>query len=324
MTQKVDFNISLKTIYTLLIVAVLILLVLKLSVIIILLVTALMCAAALNPIVEWLHNKWHFNLNLAAALVIIGLVLPLIFVLVSIVPSFVDQLPKIMDAVSRALNSYSFIPSEIKNLNISQYFQNNTSYILTSTSLVSDFFFQTITFIFMIFYMLVDGKRLHRIFLDLIPLRSRKKIETLLAELGKISGQYIRGNLLISLICTVIIFAGLLIMNVPYAFPLAIFSGIFDLLPLVGSTIGATPAVIIGFMLSPIKGLLVLLLFIVYQAFENNILLPLVYKQVLNLVPFLSFIAVIIGSMLFGIAGAFLALPIAAGIPTVMNYFKSR
>jgi predicted PurR-regulated permease PerM len=42
----------------------------------------------------------------------------------------------------------------------------------------------------------------------------------------------------------------------------------------------------------------------------------------LNLLPFLSFIAVIIGSVIFGIAGAFLALPIAAGIPTIIKYFE--
>ena len=324
MTQKIEFNLSLKTIYSVLITAVIILLIWKLSVVIILLVTALMCAAALDPLVAWLHRKLRFNLNLAAALVIIGLVLPLIYVLVAVIPTFVDQLPKIMDAISKVLNSYSFVPPEIKNLNIAKYFANNTSYILSSTSLVSDFFFQTITFIFMIFYMLVDGERLNKMFISLIPSSSKKQVEKLSAELAKISGQYIRGNLLISLICTIITFAGLIILGVPYALPLAIFAGILDLLPLIGSTIGAVPSVIIGFMVSPLRGLLVLILFVAYQAFENNILSPLVYKQVLNLVPFLSFIAVIIGSMLFGIAGAFLALPIAAGIPTFMNYLKTR
>ena len=113
-------------------------------------------------------------------------------------------------------------------------------------------------------------------------------------------------------------------MGIPYALPLAIFAGILDLLPLIGSTIGAVPAVIIGFTISPLTGLLVLILFIAYQMFENNILAPLVYKKVLNLIPFLSFVVVIIGSILFGVAGAFLALPIAAGIPTILKYLKSR
>jgi predicted PurR-regulated permease PerM len=324
MTQKTEFSLSAKTIYSLLLIALVIILTWKLSIIIILFITALMCAAALGPIVEWLNKKLKLPLNLGAALVIICLVLPLIYVLLSVVPTFASQLPAIMDQVSQILNSYNFLPPEIRNLNIAQYFTNNTSYILNSTSLVTDFFIQTVTLIFMIFYILVDGDRLHKMFLSLISSKDRKKIEDISLELAKISGQYIRGNLIISLICTIIIFAGLLILNVPYAFPLAIFSGLLDLLPLIGSTIGATPAVLIAFMLSPLKGLLVLILFIVYQMFENNILSPVIYKKVLNLIPFLSFVAVIIGSMLFGIAGAFLALPIAAGIPTIINYLKTR
>ncbi len=324
MNQKVEFHLSPKTIHTFILLALIVLLIWKLSVVIILMITALMCAAALDPLVAWLNKKIHFPLDLAAALVIIGLVLPLVYVFISVAPNFINQLPSIMEKVSQILNASNFLPAEIRNLNLAQYFQNNTAYILSSTSLVTDFFFQTITLIFMIFYLLVDGKRLHGMVGSIIPNRDRKKIETVSLELAKISGQYIRGNLLISLVCTIIIFAGLMIMNVPYALPLAIFAGILDLLPLIGSTIGAAPAVIIGFTVSPLSGLLVLILFIAYQMFENNILSPIVYKQVLNLVPFLSFIAVIIGSILFGIAGAFLALPIAAGIPTILKYVKTR
>ncbi len=324
MTQKIEFHLSAKTITSLILIALIALLIWKLSVVIILVITALMCAAALNPLVDWLNKKARLPLNLAAALVIVCLVLPLIYILISVIPTFVNELPKIMTAISATLNSYTFLPVEIRNLNISQYFQNNTSYILSSTSLVTDFFFQTITLIFSIFYMLVDGERLHKMVGSLIPNRDRKKIESISLELAKISGQYIRGNLLISLICTVILFAGLMILNVPYALPLAIFAGIFDMLPLIGSTIGAIPAILIALSISPLKALLVIIVFVAYQVFENNILSPIVYKQVLNLIPFLSFIAVIIGSILFGIAGAFLALPIAAGIPTILNYVKNR
>ena len=63
-------------------------------------------------------------------------------------------------------------------------------------------------------------------------------------------------------------------------------------------------------------------LYCAYQEVENDILAPHIYNKVLNLLPFLSFIAVIVGSVLLGIAGAFLALPIAAGLPTIIKYVK--
>jgi len=145
----------------------------------------------------------------------------------------------------------------------------------------------------------------------------------LTVELTRINGQYIRGNLLISLICGIIIFFGLLILHVPFAASLALFAAITDLLPLIGGIVGAAPAVIIGFAVSPVIGLLVLALFLIYQMIENNILSPNVYNQALDISPALSFIAVIVGASLFGMLGAFIALPVAASIPTIIKYLKS-
>ena len=190
--------------------------------------------------------------------------------------------------------------------------------------MITSFFFEAITFIFLIFYLLVDGKSLYRIVALSIAKKNRDRVEKIFSELGHINGRYIRGNLLISLICTVVIFTGLMLLHVPYALPLAIFAGVFDLLPLVGSTIGAVPAVILGFTVSPLIGFLTIALFAAYQMVENDALAPSIYNKVLNLLPFLSFIAVIIGSIIFGVAGAFLALPIAAGIPTIIKYFEEN
>src|SRR4029079_6425397 len=131
---------------------------------------------------------------------------------------------------------------------------------------------------------------------------------------------YIRGNLLISLICGLIISTGLLIIGIPYAIVLGIFAGIVDLLPLIGAVIGMTPAVILAFSISPTTGILVLTLFLLYQQFENNVLAPTIYNKVLALSPTLSFLAVIIGGSLFGIIGAFIALPIAASLPTIISF----
>jgi len=322
MDKKVEVSISSKTIQTIILIALGIFFIVKLSDIFILLITAIMVAAALNPMVTWLHKK--LSLTLSAALVVIALILPLIYVVGAVIPDLINQFPAISARVTGTLSNISFLPPFLRQLDFSQYFQNNSSYILESTKIISNFFFQAVTFIFLIFYLLIDGKALHHLVSFLIPNRNRKKVEKISEELGRISGQYIRGNLLISLICASVIFTGLFFLNVPYALPLAIFAGVLDLLPLIGSTIGAVPAVILAFTVSPLTGFLTMILFGAYQAVENDILAPNIYNKVLNLLPFLSFIAVIIGSILFGIAGAFLALPIAAGIPTVIRYFEKN
>jgi len=149
-------------------------------------------------------------------------------------------------------------------------------------------------------------------------------VEKISSDLALISGQYIRGNLLISVICASVVFIGLFLLGIPYALPLAILAGVLDLLPLIGSTIAAIPAIILGFTISPLIGFLTIVLYAGYQEIENDILAPVIYNKVLNLLPFLSFIAVIIGSVLFGVAGAFLALPIAAGIPTIIKSLEKN
>jgi len=286
-----------------------------------LLITAIMVAAALNPAVKWLNKK--LSMTLSAALVVIVLILPLIYVVGAVIPDFISQFPAISARVSTALDNISFLPPVLKHLDFSQYFQNNSSYLLDSTKMIGNFLLEAITFIFLVFYLLIDGTALHRLVSISIPSKNRERVEKISAELGRISGQYIRGNLFISLICASVTFIGLSLLGIPYALPLAILAGVLDLLPLIGSTIAAIPSIILGFTISPMIGILTICLFAGYQEIENDILAPAIYNKVLNLLPFLSFIAVIVGSALFGIAGAFLALPIAAGIPTVIKSLEN-
>ena len=322
MSEKIEVSLSPQTIKTILLIAVGILFIWQLSDIVILMIMAIMVAAALNPAVKWLNKK--LSITLSAALVVIGLILPLIYVIGAVIPNFISQFPAILDRVNIALNSASFLPPFLKQLDFSQYFQNNSAYLLDSTKIIGNFLFETITFIFLVFYLLIDGEALHRLISMSIPNHNRERVEKISNELTRISGQYIRGNLFISLICASVTFIGLFLLGIPYALPLAILAGVLDLLPLIGSTIGAIPSIILGFTISPIIGLLTIALFVGYQEVENDILAPAIYNKVLNLLPFLSFIAVIIGSVLFGVAGAFLALPIAAGIPTIIKSLEKN
>jgi len=321
MSEKIEVSLSPKTIKTILLIAFGIFFIWQLSDIVVLLVTAVMVAAALNPAVKWLNKK--LSLTLSAAIVVIVLILPLIYVVGAVIPDFISQFPAVSARVSEALAGASFLPPFLRQLDFSSYFQNNSSYLLDSTKMIGNFFFETITFIFLIFYLLIDGEALHRLVSLSIPNSNRERVEKISSELALISGQYIRGNLFISLICASVTFIGLMLLGVPYALPLAILAGVLDLLPLIGSTIAAIPAIILGFTISPMIGILTVVLFVAYQEVENDILAPAIYNKVLNLLPFLSFVAVIIGSVLFGVAGAFLALPIAAGIPTIIKSLEN-
>jgi predicted PurR-regulated permease PerM len=111
---------------------------------------------------------------------------------------------------------------------------------------------------------------------------------------------------------------GLFAEGIPFAVPLAVFSGLLGLIPAVGAYIGAAPAVIVGFFQSPLTGILILVYFIVYQQVENYVIQPRIMKNAVNLSPAAVVISTLVFGSLGGFAGAVLALPAAATIKVVI------
>jgi predicted PurR-regulated permease PerM len=288
--------------------------------IIVAILIAVMLATALNPIVKLLNKR--LPKIVSTLIVILLLFVPFLFIGATILPNFIKELPDLVRTVDTLVNKSPLLPDVVKKTDFTQYAQSGASYVLRSTSFITQAVTGVFTVLVLTFYFIFDANRLITLFLALFPKPKRKKIAKLLSDLALINGRYIRGNLLISIICGVFIFVGLTILHIPYAAPLAIFAALLDLLPLIGSTIAMIPPVIIGFSISPFVGIMVIVLYLLYQQVENNIIAPLVYRQTLDLSAALSFIAVIIGSSLFGIVGAFLALPVAASVPAVIKYFR--
>jgi predicted PurR-regulated permease PerM len=105
------------------------------------------------------------------------------------------------------------------------------------------------------------------------------------------------------------------VLGVPFAGPLAILTAIFDLIPLVGATIGA---IIVGFVTVfgdfPTVTIIWTIWAIVYQQIENTVIQPRIQSKAVDVQPFIVLVSVLFGSTLFGIAGALLAIPVAASI----------
>jgi predicted PurR-regulated permease PerM len=116
------------------------------------------------------------------------------------------------------------------------------------------------------------------------------------------------------------------ILDIPFAVPLAVLVGLFDLIPLVGSTIAGVivgiVAAVVGF---PGKLIVWVIYLIVYQQVENNVIQPVVYKKTVAIHPLIVIVAVLIGGSLLGILGALLAIPIAATVQIVVKeYWQYR
>ncbi len=128
-------------------------------------------------------------------------------------------------------------------------------------------------------------------------------------------GLWMQGQLLLSLIAGVLVYLWLAILGVPYAFLLAVFAALTELIPVFGTYIAAAPSVAIGFTVGGLPMLLAVIGgFIVINQLQSNLIYPLVVKKVIGVPPLLVIIALIAGGQLAGFLGVLLSVPIAAAI----------
>ena len=146
------------------------------------------------------------------------------------------------------------------------------------------------------------------------------RITRALDRIGIAVGNYVGGALLQATIAGITTFVVLTILGVPFAAPLAVVVGFFDLIPLVGATIAA---VLVGFVTAfhnfPVATIVWAIWAIVYQQVENTIIQPQIQKRAVETHAFAVLVSVLFGATLFGIVGALLAIPFAASIQIALR-----
>ena len=177
----------------------------------------------------------------------------------------------------------------------------------------------------MSYYLVKDSARIRRSFELIIPNRNRAMFSNALERISTSLGGYIRGQILLCLIIGVVSTLGLLILGVKYAFVLGLLAGITELIPMAGPILGCIPAIVIAFTVSPVLAFKVLILYMLIQAAENYFLVPRIMGSSMNMHPLTVIIAMMIGARILGVAGMFLALPVAAVVKIIINlYLESR
>jgi predicted PurR-regulated permease PerM len=182
--------------------------------------------------------------------------------------------------------------------------------------------FAAINILFLSIFMVSRGRRWVEAFLKLHPPDRAVRLERMADRIAQAIGNYVGGALLQATIAGITTFIVLTVLGVPFAGPLAILTAVFDLIPLVGATIGA---VIVGFVTVfsdfPTVTIIWTIWAIVYQQIENTVIQPRIQSKAVDVLPFVILVAVLFGSTLFGIAGALLAVPVAASIQIVAREY---
>jgi predicted PurR-regulated permease PerM len=323
----------------------LVLIVYRFSQIISPLAIAVILAYILNPPVRFLTTRAKLSRTLAVASVYLALINILSLVLVAFVPGLIQQVTSInvsfQDIVEDVSSRFFEKPLSIFGFSIDlmDVYQEVSG---TLQSIVSPLASRTVSFlidlasgfawlIFVLivsFYLLKDLGKLGRSLDKLVPVDYREEVRRLVGEINVVWNAFFRSQLVLCAVIGAVVGVTMRVVGVRNALILGIIAGVLEIIPNIGPTIAAIPALLIAYFQGstylPLSNgwfaLLVIGLYVVIQQVENNILVPRIIGRSLNLHPLVVIIGAIAGARLAGILGMFLAAPMLASLRILGNY----
>ncbi|MDX6533197.1 MAG: hypothetical protein QOF68_941 [Gaiellales bacterium] len=176
----------------------------------------------------------------------------------------------------------------------------------------------TVTVLFLTLFLMLELPRLSQAALSLMRPDQAERARKIASDVQRNVGGYVAGNLIISMVAGATTYIALTILDVPYALALALLMALFDLIPMVGATIGAIVVIGVAFATQgPTIGIIMIVFNVIYQQVENQLLQPIVYRRTVQLSSFVVMAAVLLGGALLGVFGALIAIPVAGSIQVI-------
>lgn len=312
-------------------------------------ILSLVMAFALNPLVNFFVAVpvWPFKKHLprgvavllsffCVALFIYGV---LVFLLAPFILEFYEFLANLPALVSKLRgitleiekNAYNIeIPDNIHTI-VDQLVSGAASYSLDLAKRMVNTAFnfasgmvELVVVPVLTYYFLKDGSFLREQFLGLLPHKSRQKAHEIVEEMSEVISQYIRGQIMVSLVIGLMVFAGMYILGVGYPMILGLLAMLTETVPIIGPIVGSIPAILLAFTAGPALTVKVIIFYIVIHQIENHIVVPKIMGHSIAIHPVVIIISFLIGGKLFGIAGMMLAVPAAALIRVLIKHLWER
>ncbi len=300
---------------------------------------ALVISTALQPGVQRLR-QWGLSRSLSVGLLYAFITLALVAFLLLGIPLIIEQtatisltLAELYVAIRNGLVSNENMFIWRLGRELPETLPAQSSFIATEEAELSELLEQArllltnttqaalsaIATFLLAFYWSLDGERVKRSLLLLVPLARRPAARAMVAEMEGKVGAYAFGQAILCGAIGLMALLAYLLLGLPYAFVLALFAGLMELLPVIGPVLGALPAVIIGFTISPTTAVWVIVVTIIIQQLENSVLVPRVMNKAVGVTPLVTLLSLIAFGSLFGIAGAIVAIPLAAVLQLSIN-----
>ena len=309
----------------------------QISIVLIALFLAAFFTALASPIMEFLQRRAKLHQVVAMILSIIFIVVAIIVVLGIVIRSIVSEAPDLAQSVSESMTELqkwtSGPPLNLSTDDFNTYLTDvenwakNFALDIGSSALgsVGDIVLGGSVFIFGVIFFMLARASIWAWVISWMPTKARPYVDTSGHLAWESLAGYTRGTVIVALCDSILVFIGLLILQVPMAPALAaiVFFGAF--IPVIGAPIATFFAAIVALAeRGPIIALLVIALTVVVGSFDGDVMQPLVMGKAVSLNPLAIIILIAIGSILLGIIGALVAVPIGASIYRVLKYLTNR
>jgi predicted PurR-regulated permease PerM len=336
--SRVELTVSNRTLLRVLVVTALFLFVLdlrnSLHTVLIELLISIFLAIALNPLVSVAERRLRLAHGPAAVFVfLLTILVVVVFLIVIFTPlynevrSFSEHLPEYLDKAEKSrlfrdLDQRYDLLSKLRKQSqtLPDRLPATASAALGFAGTIANALFETITVLFLTLFLLLELPSIGRSIVSLLPPAQADTAIRMQSEISQTVARYVATNIAVSIFAGLVTWISLIILGVPFALVLALLMGLFDLLPLIGATLGGAIVVIVATItVSVTAGLIMIVVLVVYQQTENHLVQPIVMRRSVAVSPLIVILSVLVGAALLGILGALLAIPVAGSIQIALR-----
>lgn len=283
--------------------------------------------ASIRPIVNWLKERGlskGLAITLPYVLLLVGILGVIILISVPLVNQMTElakALPEWVEGALASLENFSIGGYSVNVESISPYITEfikgfpTADNVKNVATFLSDFFgfgaFLVTSIIFSVYLVSEHDTLADIAFIRIVSTEKRDRVKQLVSDVEGKLGSWVLGQGVVSTSVMLFTLVLLSILEVPFALPLAIFTGFINVIPNLGSTIsGILMAIVTLIAVNPVSALIVGGSFVIYQLIENSLIVPKVMGNAVGLKPIFVMLGVIVFITFFGLIGGFVAVPL--------------
>jgi len=328
---KVDVSVSVRTILLVVVASAIAWALASIANVLLVILVSVFSVAVLSPVVTAMERRFGWSRGLCSTLLVLVIVLVIGVVALVLaqaiggaVRDLSHALPQIVDK-ARHSNLGNLINNGSDSLDTLRKHASDITRGVAKVSGgvahvgVSAFGAVTLVFsvVFLTLYGLIDERRARDWVGGLLYRDDRERYVQVTHRIIQTTSRYMLGNLAISVVCGTVYGVTAVILGLPYPLALAVIAGVLDLVPNVGATIAGVVIALVALSVSLEAMIVFLIVIVVYQQVENYLLQPTIIGKAAQLSGFAVLASVLAFGALFGLIGAIIGVPIAAGLQIV-------